>query len=60
MYSTKKKEPQRRSFSEIYRRVDERRLLQAETKPKNPPSKEEPYRRAEMPSRDVSCFTVFI
>jgi hypothetical protein len=50
----------RRSYSEIYRRVDERRLLQAEPKPKNPPSKEEPYKRAELSNRDVSCFNVFL
>jgi hypothetical protein len=52
--------PARRSYSEIYRRVDERRLLQAEPKPKNPPSKEEPYKRAELSNRDVSCFNVFL
>jgi hypothetical protein len=56
---------QRRSYSEIYRRVDERRLLQNESptsprKKKNPPSKEEPYRRTEMSDNDVSCFRVFI
>jgi hypothetical protein len=50
----------RRSYSEIYRRVDERRLLQAEPKQKNPPSKEEPYKRADLSNRDVSCFNVFL